>query len=126
MTNNSSRPRAAEPVKFVPKGWGFEKWIVNCDEYCGKILFLAKGKQCSWHFHKKKDEVFYLQSGKILLYFGYDKNIDNAETIILEKGDKFHVPIGLNHRMHALLDSEVFEFSTEHFDEDSNRIIPGD
>lgn len=125
MTNNSL-PRAAEPVKFVPKGWGYEKWIVNCDEYCGKILFLAKGKQCSWHFHKKKDEVFYLQSGKILLYYGHDKNIDNAETITLNKGDKFHVPIGLNHRMFALEDSELFEFSTEHFDEDSNRIIPGD
>ena len=24
-------------IKFVPKGWGFEKWIVNCDEYCGNL-----------------------------------------------------------------------------------------
>ena len=24
------------PIKFVPKGWGFEKWIVNCEEYCGE------------------------------------------------------------------------------------------
>ena len=23
-------------IKFVPKGWGFEKWIVNNKEYCGK------------------------------------------------------------------------------------------
>ena len=52
------------PIKFVPKGWGYEKWIVNNEEYCGKLLFLAKGKKCSWHFHKLKDEVFYGQSGK--------------------------------------------------------------
>ena len=26
------------PIKYVPKGWGFEKWIVNCEEYCGKLL----------------------------------------------------------------------------------------
>ena len=122
----SSRPRAGEPIKFVPKGWGFEKWIVNCEQYCGKLLFIAKGKKCSWHFHKKKDEVFYVQSGKIRIYYGWDDNIEMATVDILERGDKFHVPIGMKHRMCALEDTELFEFSTEHFDEDSNRIIPGD
>jgi hypothetical protein len=55
------------PMKFVPKGWGFEKWIVNNEEYCGKLLYFVKGKRCSWHYHELKDEVFYIQSGKILL-----------------------------------------------------------
>ena len=32
-------------IKFVPKGWGYEKWIVNKEEYCGKILFFVKGKK---------------------------------------------------------------------------------
>ena len=45
---------------------------------------------------------------------------------VLEPGDKFHVPIGMKHRMYGLLDTELFEFSTEHFDEDGNRIQPGD
>ena len=40
----SSRPRAGKDIKFVPKGWGFEKWIVNCEQYCGKLLFIAKEK----------------------------------------------------------------------------------
>ena len=53
----------SKEIKFVPKGWGFEKWIVNCEEYCGKLLYIIKGKKCSWHFHKLKDEVFYVQSG---------------------------------------------------------------
>ena len=52
-------------IKFVPKGWGHEKWIVNNDEYCGKLLFFEEGKRCSWHYHKIKDETFYLQSGKL-------------------------------------------------------------
>ena len=25
------------PIKHVPKGWGWEKWIVNCEEYCGNV-----------------------------------------------------------------------------------------
>ena len=56
-------------MNYVPKGWGFEKWIVNCDEYCGKLLYFVKGKMCSWHYHKLKDEVFYIQSGKILVKY---------------------------------------------------------
>ena len=31
-------------INFVSKGWGFEKWIVNTDEYCGKLLYFVKGK----------------------------------------------------------------------------------
>jgi mannose-6-phosphate isomerase-like protein (cupin superfamily) len=111
---------------FVPKGWGFEKWITNNNKYCGKLLYFIKGKKCSWHYHKVKDEVFYIQSGKLKVFYGDDDNILNANTIILEKGDSFHVKTGLRHQMVALQDTELFEFSTQHFDEDSIRIEKGD
>ena len=113
-------------MKHVPKGWGWERWIVNCPEYCGKLLFFNKGKRCSWHFHKIKDEVFYLQSGKMMVYYSMNDEIKEANQIILNPGEKFHVPTGLRHQMVALEDSELFEFSTEHFDSDSHRIIKGD
>ena len=121
-----SNERTIIPIKFVPKGWGYEKWIVNNEEYCGKLLFLAKGKKCSWHFHKLKDEVFYVQSGRIKVLYSDEDNINSAKHVILEAGDNFHVYRGLRHRMIALLDSEVFEFSTQHFDSDSHRIEKGD
>ena len=41
----------------------WERWIVNCEEYCGKLLFFNKDKQCSWHFHKLKDEVLAVHPG---------------------------------------------------------------
>jgi len=113
-------------MKFVPKGWGFEKWIVNCEEYCGKLLYFVKGKKCSWHYHIKKDEVFYIQSGKILLKYSNSDDISEATELILERGDRFHVPRYLRHQMYALEDTELFEFSTQHFDEDSHRVIKGD
>ena len=25
-------------IKYVPKGWGYEKWIVNNEMYCGKLV----------------------------------------------------------------------------------------
>ena len=113
-------------MHFVPKGWGFEKWIVNNEEYCGKLLYFVKGKKCSWHYHELKDEVFYIQSGKIKVLFSEEDSLEKAESKILERGDNFHVYRGLRHQMIALEDTELFEFSTQHFDSDSYRIIKGD
>ena len=113
-------------MKHVDKGWGWERWIVNNEEYCGKLLFFNKGKRCSWHFHKLKDEVFYLQSGKMIVYYSDDDDITQGKQLILTPGDNFHVYRGLRHQMVALEDSELFEFSTQHFDSDSHRILKGD
>ena len=120
------REKTHIPMKFVKKGWGYEKWIVNKEEYCGKLLFFNKGKRCSWHYHKIKDEVFYLQSGKMIVKFSEEEEIDRAEEILLEPGQNFYIYPGLKHQMIALEDSELYEFSTEHFDEDSYIVIKGD
>jgi mannose-6-phosphate isomerase-like protein (cupin superfamily) len=117
---------STQEIKFVPKGWGFEKWIVNNEEYCGKLLYFVKGKRCSWHFHKLKDEVFYIQSGRVLVKYSDRDDLNTAQEVELGPGDNFHVYRGLRHQMIALEDTELFEFSTQHFDEDSHRIIKGD
>ena len=114
------------PISVYPKGWGYEKWIVNKEEYCGKLLHMIKGKKCSWHYHTLKDETFYLQEGKILLKYSDEDDIEKAKEIVLNRGDKFHIYRGLRHQMFALEDTDLFEFSTQHFEHDSNRVIPGD
>tara|TARA_R110000824_G_scaffold116024_1_gene267319 strand:+ start:1667 stop:2026 length:360 start_codon:yes stop_codon:yes gene_type:complete len=113
-------------MKHVDKGWGWERWIVNCEEYCGKLLFFNKGKRCSWHYHILKDEVFYIQSGRILVRYGDGNRLEDAESVVLCPGDNFHVYRGLRHQMIAIEDTELFEFSTQHFDSDSYRILKGD
>ena len=112
---------------FVPKGWGYEDWIVNKKEYCGKLLFFKKGKSCSWHYHELKDETFYVHRGELEVRYGWtdDKSDINSKVVILKAGDTFHVPVGLRHQMTGLTDVEMFEFSTQHFDEDSKRVEKG-
>ena len=117
---------SSSEIKIVPKGWGYEKWIVNTDLYCGKLLHIIKGKKCSWHYHKLKDETFYLQEGKLLLRYSEKDDIEKATQLVLERGDKFHIYRGLRHQMFALEDTDLFEFSTQHFEHDSNRVIQGD
>jgi len=108
------------------------------------------------HRHKLKEETFFCRTGKLLVVHSeedcvvdgkvaiesycppkylsrerhwLDATLDGVPTAtmtVLEPGDVFHVPIGLHHAMLGLLDTELFEFSTEHFDSDSIRTLKGD
>jgi mannose-6-phosphate isomerase-like protein (cupin superfamily) len=118
--------RVRQPVKIVPKGWGREVWIANNDLYCGKILEIKKGKRCSLHFHKLKTESFYLRSGRLKVRVKPSAHAEKLEEFELRAGECMDIPIGLVHQMEALEDAELFEFSTQHFDSDSHRLVPGD
>ncbi len=101
-------------MKVVPKIWGEEHWIANNEKYCGKKLILKKGYRSSLHHHKIKEETFYVQNGKVLM------EIEDKKWI-MQRGDIQHIKPRELHRFTGLEDSEIFEFSTQHFDEDSYR-----
>ena len=61
-----------------------------------------------------------------MIYYSEEDRIEKAQQLILRPGENFHVYRGLRHQMIALEDTELFEFSTQHFDSDSYRIIKGD
>jgi quercetin dioxygenase-like cupin family protein len=104
---------------FVPKSWGHEKWLVNNDLYCGKILHISKGHCSSYHFHKLKDETFYILNGQILLEL-------QAGDKLMKEGDAIRLSPDTRHRLIAMEDSNVLEISTQHLDEDSYRVIDSD
>lgn len=101
-------------MKIVKKIWGREHWICNTNLYCGKILELKKMFQCSIHRHLKKDETFYLLDGDAWLEL-------SEATIHLFPGNSVRIKPKAWHRFTGLEDSRIIEFSTEHFDEDTER-----
>lgn len=101
-------------TKYVEKVWGSELWIANNELYCGKILNLKKGYQCSIHKHKLKDETFYILEGTVLMEVENIKNTMKAGETVRIKPDTYH-------RFTGLEDSKIIEISTQHFDEDSYR-----
>lgn len=103
-------------IEVHPKVWGEEHWIVN-KEYCGKKLVLREGYRCSIHWHKVKDEVFYVIAGLVLMEV-------NGEARVLTPGMKQYIAPGDKHRFTGLRDSEMIEFSTTHCEEDSYRDQP--
>jgi hypothetical protein len=112
--------------EIVDKGWGYEEILVNTNLYCAKILHLNKDKMLSWHYHELKNETFYVENGSVILRYGWGDDIELSDHKILHPGDTFSIPVGLRHRLIALENSRVFEFSTQHFDSDSIRILKGD
>ena len=107
------------------KGWGYELWIANNAQYCGKVLHFFKGKKFSMHYHVKKMETWYVQSGKYTLTC--IRPIEGEfVTFILEPGDIFHVNQGLAHQIYCLEEGDIFEVSTTHEESDSYRIQKGD
>jgi len=107
------------------KMWGSEEWIENNELYCGKILNFIKGAKFSMHFHMKKDETWYVVSGKLECVL-IDTETADRQIIGLEKGDVVRLVPGEPHRLTALEDSVIFEISTQHFENDSYRVEPGD
>ena len=50
--------------KRVEKKWGYELWIHNDNQYCGKLLvFTQSGNKFSMHYHMLKNETWYVQKG---------------------------------------------------------------
>jgi mannose-6-phosphate isomerase-like protein (cupin superfamily) len=109
-------------MKRVQKAWGQEAWIVNNELYCCKLITIYKTSDWSsngrFHYHKNKDETFYIIDGHLHLEF-YKKHVLIRKRILIE-----HAIIRLKpktrHRFKAVTDECTFlEISTHHEDEDS-------
>ena len=122
-TNESkSLVKRESDYKVVHKTWGFERWIINEKGYCGKEIFCIYGRWSSegkFHFHKIKDETFYVVSGML------EVEIKPAKEIIkfhLKRGDSIRIKPSISHRFRSegrIMVARFFEFSTYHSDEDT-------
>ena len=118
------KPKVCEGCK-VPKGWGEEIIIENNEMYCGKLLKFKKGCKFSMHYHLIKDETWYVQEGEFR-YRWIDTETAELHEVKLKKGDVVRQRVGQPHQLIAETYGEIFEVSTQHFDEDSYRVFPGD
>jgi mannose-6-phosphate isomerase-like protein (cupin superfamily) len=114
-----------EDCQTVSKGWGHEVVIVNTPLYCGKILHFNTGAKFSMHFHMKKTETWYIQSGRFHFRWIDTTNADILESMLVA-GDCVTIHPGDPHQLACVESGDVYEFSTEHFDSDSYRVQKGD
>lgn len=74
-----------------------EYWIVNDTQnaYCGKFLFLFDGQRCPRHYHKMKDETFFIVRGTVSMEA-------DDRTFLMAMGDTYKMAPGVVHTFAAV------------------------
>lgn len=106
-------------MKKIKKVWGEEHIIENNDLYAGKFLHLKKGYQCSVHYHKIKDETFYVLAGVVCLEYGSETKMKRKK---MKKGDIMRIYPEMLHRFTGVKNSILLEISTHDEGSDSYRL----
>ena len=112
-------------VTKIKKGWGHELIFASELDYCGKFLNFNEGAKFSMHYHRDKDETWYVQSGEFEVHWIDTKNAKiNVEK--LNTGDTWRNPPFLPHQLHCIKEGYIIEVSTHDDPEDNYRVLPGD
>lgn len=98
-------------VKRVEKPWGYELIFTPIGlSYTGKLMHINAGTRQSLQIHDKKVETYYLASGRggVLI-----ENPDGEMVEVeFEQGKGYTTSLGQKHRIFAITDCNVLEFST--------------
>jgi mannose-6-phosphate isomerase len=100
---------AIRDIQHVPKPWGYELIFAKTHRYVGKILHINRGESLSLQYHEMKEETLFVVEGEMRLTVEYE---GDRREITLRKGEAFHIPPRLIHRMEAIVDTDVAEVST--------------
>lgn len=101
-------------VRHIPKPWGYELIFAHTSRYVGKILHINKGETLSLQYHEMKEETLFVVEGELRLTIESD---GDRRELPLRKGQSFHIPPRLIHRMQAVVDTDVAEVSTPELDD---------
>ena len=106
------------PRVLGPKPWGMETLIADTPHYIGKVLSMRAGHRGGLQYHERKDETFYLFSGRAVVTS--DDGHGVLVSIMMNPGMSYHIPPRAVHQVEAITDCLFFEVSTPVFDDRVN------
>jgi quercetin dioxygenase-like cupin family protein len=89
------------------------------------MMHFNTGARFSMHFHREKEETWYIQSGKFVVRWIDTKTAKQHEQLLIE-GAVWHNPPCMPHQLVCLQEGTVVEVSTPDSVEDNYRVQPGD
>jgi D-lyxose ketol-isomerase len=115
-----------EDREYITRGWGFEEYLINCPEYCSKLLWITPGFQSSLHYHTVKKETFIALDGVIKCEYYPEPGMQVITTLVGARRDMLTLTPGTPHRFWSIggCGGLVLEVSTFHDDADVTRMEP--
>lgn len=98
-------------IKKIEKPWGYEiHWVPENKPYLGKVLHINAGAKLSLQIHDKKQESWFLTSGRgKVIWENSEGELIETE---LELGQGYTCAIGQKHRLAGITDCDIIEVST--------------
>lgn len=120
MSDEASAAGPVDRFSFEPrrveKPWGWELIWAESEAYAGKVLFVRAGESLSLQLHRKKDESWYVESGRARLELG-EGGVEELAEAVVAAGACFRFRPGTVHRVTALEDTTILEVSTPQLDD---------
>jgi D-lyxose ketol-isomerase len=103
--------------------WGYERWLVNTDLYCAKLIILLNDRASSRHYHVEKTETFIVLSGVVRIGYWEEFGSGSANWLDYRSGEWITIVAGEEHKFQAIeVPSVILEVSTHHEDLDTYRV----
>lgn len=90
------------------KIWGYTQELLNKNNVSIHRLVINKNTKCSKHKHEHKYNLFYVESGQILIR-EWKNEYDLIDETVLNAGEICSIKPGNYHEFQGLLDSIVYE-----------------
>jgi quercetin dioxygenase-like cupin family protein len=90
------------------KIWGYTQQLFNNNNVEIHRIFINKNTRCSKHKHEHKYNIFFVESGKILIK-EWKHDYELIDETILNDGEMCSIQPGHFHEFHGLEDSIVYE-----------------
>jgi len=89
------------------KIWGENILLFKNDNTQINFIHIKKGGRCSQHMHQNKNNIFFVQSGRLLVEKWNDSGLIDSTILIDEQMTE--IKNGINHRFTALEDTKALE-----------------
>lgn len=98
-------------IKRVEKPWGYElHWVPEGLPYMGKIEHIKAGECQSLQMHDRKQESYFLLSGRAALE--WENSRGEMVKVELRLGYGYRTSAGQKHRLIGITDCDIVEVST--------------
>lgn len=94
-------------MKKEGKIWGSNLLLFHNDNIQINQIYIKKGGRCSKHFHKTKHNIFFVQTGKLLVEKWNESGLVDSTILISEQMTE--IPPTIYHRFTALEETSALE-----------------